>query len=274
MKTSVALCSFNGEKFLRQQIDSILKQTLPVDELIISDDGSLDGTVEIIREYKQKHSNLFKIIINPSQLGTIKNFENAVSVCTGEIIFLSDQDDIWLPEKVKETVDFFSKQKNALLLFTNAFLIDDNNNKLKGSLWEKWEFTKSMQHQWKDNKVAFQDLLANRNKVTGATVAFRASLIKSTIPISVRRGYWHDAWFALHAAAMNGLFFSIRPLIKYRIHSEQQIGINMKATDQSDLNGIYISKEKMCKEIATMYPNLFSGDSTIEIIKKNLKKLF
>ena len=273
MKISVALCSFNGDRFLRQQIESILNQTLPVDEIIISDDGSSDGTLEIIREYEQKHCNLFKVHTNPFQLGTIKNFEIAVGICSGDIIFLSDQDDIWLPEKVRCITDFFKKHKDALLVFTNAYLIDEDNKVMSNSLWEKWDFTKELQDKWKDNRKAFQDLLVNRNKVTGATVAFRSVLRGKALPVFVRNGYWHDAWLALHAAAMNGLYFIQSPLINYRIHASQQVGVGTMVPRQEYFGASYVSTEDMNKKIVERYPKLFTKDSKIKGAFKKVRNL-
>jgi Glycosyltransferases involved in cell wall biogenesis len=96
MTTSVALCTFNGEKFLRQQIDSILNQSMKVDEIVVCDDRSKDATIDILNGYQKKYPSVFKIYQNESNLGSVKNFERAVSLCSNEIIFLSDQDDFWI----------------------------------------------------------------------------------------------------------------------------------------------------------------------------------
>jgi len=91
---SVALCTYNGELYLREQLESILKQTFPPDEIIICDDGSTDTTIKILEEFRRKSFIPVKVYYNKENLGVSKNFEKAISLCSGDIIFLSDQDDV------------------------------------------------------------------------------------------------------------------------------------------------------------------------------------
>src|SRR4051812_35139545 len=105
MKLSVALCTFNGDKFLVEQLESILSQDLPVDEIIVCDDRSSDETLYLIDTFIRKYPGVIKLHQNESTLTSIRNFEKAIGLCTGDIVFLSDQDDVWLPEKTKITVD-------------------------------------------------------------------------------------------------------------------------------------------------------------------------
>ena len=102
-RISVAMVSYNGEKYIRQQLDSILTQLIPQDEIIISDDGSTDRTKEIIEEYQKRDSRI-RLIEGPGR-GVKKNVEHVLKQCRGEIIFLADQDDIWKPEKVKKVLE-------------------------------------------------------------------------------------------------------------------------------------------------------------------------
>src|SRR6476659_477323 len=101
MKISVALCTYNGERFLNEQLESILAQTFPVTEIIVCDDGSTDDTSTMLQQFERRYFNLFKIYVNAENLGVIKNFEKAISLCAGDIIFLADQDDIWEINKVE-----------------------------------------------------------------------------------------------------------------------------------------------------------------------------
>ena len=91
MKTSVALCTFNGEKFLQEQLSSILSQSVSVNEIVVCDDGSTDQTFEILKNYQGKFPKLFRIYRNQKNLGYVLNFEKAMSLCTGEIIFLCEK---------------------------------------------------------------------------------------------------------------------------------------------------------------------------------------
>lgn len=221
---SIALCTHNGEKYIAAQLQSILQQTKLPDEIIICDDYSTDNTVEIIKKtFNENFFNNFKIEINNPALKTIKNFERAISLCSGEWIFLSDQDDIWDIDKVEKLLN--AVKKNTLLLFSNGRLIDENDKPLNSSLWEHWGFTSQQKERWKNNQLAFQDLLNNKNFVTGATVLFNKKILKNALPIIVPNGYYHDAWLALHTSALDGLHFFEEETISYRIHPEQQVGI-------------------------------------------------
>ena len=102
MTKSVALCTYNGEKYLKEQLDSILSQEIPVDEIVICDDCSTDETTLIIKEYESQFPNVFCVFINAENLGYVRNFEKALSFCTGEIIFLCDQDDLWRKDKTQK----------------------------------------------------------------------------------------------------------------------------------------------------------------------------
>ena len=114
MKTSVALCTYNGEKYIKYQLDSILNQTVPIDEIIICDDGSTDSTISILNSYREQYPSIFKIHTNENNLRSVKNFEKAISLCSNEFIFLSDQDDIWADHKVKIHLDFFKKHEISM----------------------------------------------------------------------------------------------------------------------------------------------------------------
>lgn len=235
MKISVALCTYNGEKYISQQINSILDQSTPVNEIIICDDNSTDNTVEIIKGiFSQKSFSNYKIEINVPALRTIKNFEKAVSLCTGRWIFLSDQDDVWNYDKVEKLLA--AVQKDTLFLFTNGKLIDENGNDMQSDLWHHWGFDVTQREKWKNNELAFDDLLNNKNFATGATVVLNKKLLKNSLPITVPNGYYHDAWFALHAAAGKGLHFLEENTISYRIHPNQQFGISM---DGKDLTSVF-----------------------------------
>lgn len=282
MNISVAICTYNGEKFLRQQLDSILLQTVCVNEVIICDDLSTDSTIEILQAYKNKYPGLIKIFINEKTLKTVKNFEKAIALTTGDIIFLADQDDIWCLDKVEIMQRFFYENKNCKLLFSDAKLIDEKGGDLDAMLWDKWGFTEEIQNKWKNNKNAFKDLIANCNKITGATVCFHNSLKSFILPIELPEGYWHDAWLGLHASAQQGLMFTSQSLISYRIHENQQVGISRIINEDSYFKSIkkYIFVIIFFKKLIKIYPNekgnlpiLETKNILIKLLKK-LKKKF
>ena len=107
MKLSVAMCTYNGEQHVNEQLESILKQTMTVDEIIICDDGSTDKTIQIIEQFQMNFPNIITLHRNSFNLGSNKNFEKAITLCSGDYIFLSDQDDIWKINKVEKIIQSF-----------------------------------------------------------------------------------------------------------------------------------------------------------------------
>ena len=216
---SVAMCTYNGEKFIKEQLLSIMGQTQKIDELVICDDNSSDNTVEIIKDVLGKSDVKFKIIKNDIQKGVTKNFENALINCSGDIIFLSDQDDVWIENKVELMCKEMKNKEDALLFFTDAYLVDENLNKLDKTLWEKI----GIEDNYSFNVLGF----LGKRFVTGATVAIRKELLKYTLPIPT---CWiHDAWLAVNAALYGGIYAINEKTIFYRQHSSNVIGVRNKS---------------------------------------------
>lgn len=219
MKTSIALCTYNGEKFLQEQLESFLIQTKLPDELIISDDFSTDSTVRILKNFEKHAPFPVRIEINQKQLGIVKNFEKAISLCANEIIFLSDQDDVWMGGKIEEITRQFEQNGNLGMVFTDAELIDENSQKLNKTLFAE-TFRKA------DKSKPLFDLCLNKNVVTGATIAFRGKYRKDFLPIPNNiPNIIHDGWIALAISAIAECKRLEKPLIKYRQHGQQQLGL-------------------------------------------------
>jgi glycosyltransferase involved in cell wall biosynthesis len=235
MKISVALCTFNAAKYLNQLLDSLANQSFLIDELIVCDNASDDNTVKLVEEYHGFKPNTIKLFRNETNLGFNKNFEMAISLCTGDIIFTCDADDIWKSNKVEAMIKKFAAYPAAYLIFSDAELIDSDNNPLPSTLWEKWGFYANDRELWKDNNYACRQLSLNNNKVSGPTIAFRKQLKEDIFPFDFSTGLCFDAYLALCAAKRNGLYFMDECLIQYRIHPEQQIGIG---------NGVYLKQMK------------------------------
>lgn len=229
MKISIALCTYNGEKFLSEQLASYLSQSRLPDELVICDDRSTDKTVEILQDFAKTAPFEVKLFVNEQNLGVTKNFEKAISLCTGEIIFLSDQDDVWLPEKLQIIENEFKKSPEISLIFTDAELVDEKLQPLGHNLWEfaLWEysFSHSNSKQEFNPHVGFETLIFGRT-VAGCNMAFRAKIVKILIPFPQMEDFLiHDGWILLASS----LFFKIKPfnqaLVKYRQHANQQVGV-------------------------------------------------
>lgn len=220
-KISIAMCTYNGEEFIEEQLDSFLNQTRLPDELIICDDRSNDNTIKVIDDFEKRAPFKVKLFINETQLGSTKNFEKAILHCQGDIIFLADQDDVWDKNKLSLIEERFIENDRVGMVFTDAAMVDQNLTSLGNTLWESIAFTPNSQKQFPSN--AF-DVFIRENVVTGATAAFRSKYIDMTIPFSEK--WIHDAWMAIILAASKDLLIEIinKPLIMYRQHSNNQLG--------------------------------------------------
>jgi len=224
MRLSVALCTYNGEKFLKKQLDSILNQSVAVDEIIICDDGSTDATVQIVNDYIALHPNRIQLFINEINLRSNKNFEKAVSLCTGDYIFLSDQDDIWRSDKVAKIVEIFNQNPTAEGVFSNANFMDENDESVleELSLWSSVNFFPTFE----DKKTElYTSLTQIGNFLTGATFCFKKEVKSFCFPFLNRKNFFHDEWLAFILSERKTLFYSTENLISYRIHSNQQLGV-------------------------------------------------
>jgi glycosyltransferase involved in cell wall biosynthesis len=222
-KISVALCTYNGEPFLRQQLASIQQQTRLPDELVVCDDQSTDQSLTIVRQFAASAPYPVRIFQNERNLGFAANFERAIRLCEGDLIALSDQDDIWYPNRLERCAQEFKQHPEAGLVFSDADIIDDSNQLLGATLWQRLGFAGKRESELRAGQYV---LLAKHRFVTGATVMFRASLRDRFLPIG--KGWIHDEWIALIAAAFSELRPIGQPLIRYRVHGSQQVGFRNK----------------------------------------------
>ncbi len=139
LRVSIAMCTYNGARFLSEQLESFAAQTRIPDELVVCDDGSTDDTVSLIASYAKTVGFPVRLIRNSQKLGPAKNFEKAIGLCEGEIIILSDQDDIWLSRKIETLVEAFAKHPKAVYAFSDAELVDEKGRPLGHSLWNAFK---------------------------------------------------------------------------------------------------------------------------------------
>ena len=206
MKISIALCTYNGAKYLEEQLESIALQTRVPDEMIICDDRSKDSTLEILRTFAARASFPVNIFLNEKNLGSTKNFEKAINLCTGDIIFLADQDDVWYPDKLEKIEKLFLISPSTGLVFTDAEVVDENLRPLGYTLWQSNAFNIKERNSFIQGK--FIEVLLKRNVVTGSTMAFRSEFKKLFFPIP---DIWvHDGWIALLIAFVSDLEYNFR----------------------------------------------------------------
>ncbi len=232
MKISVAIGTYNGEKFLNVQLESILQQTIPVHEIIVCDDHSGDDTINILREFEVSYPSLFKIFANEKNLGVVKNFEKAISLCTGDIIFLADQDDLWNNNKVESVLNFFRTNINCYGMFSDAELIDDTSTINNKTLWELLQFNEALSID--TNPDIFRYLLLYRNVVTGACLAVKREALDFILPFPKDGKMLHDQWIGLKLGEYNRIGMVKQTLLQYRLHSAQETkSIWQNFTDRS-----------------------------------------
>lgn len=205
MKVSVAMATYNGEKYLQQQVDSILSQLSSEDELIISDDHSTDKTLSIIEKYTKKDHRV-KLFMNEEK-GVTSNFENAIKQTQNDIVFLSDQDDVWKPEKVQTVKSYYEKNPNIQMIMSDITVVD---NDLNPTIESFYEFRGSRPGVMKN---------IIKNSYIGCAMSFRKELKPKILPIP-RNVPMHDMWIGLVADMNHSALLIPEKLIYYRRHDQ------------------------------------------------------
>lgn len=201
MNISVAMATYNGQRYLREQLNTIIQQLEHDDEIIICDDGSIDNTINIIEEYMLQDSRIR--LFKNKRKGVVLNFQDAISKCSKEIIMLCDQDDIWEKNKVKVIKDTFSKYKENLVLHNAKNFYDNSKSNLNDDL------IPNMRHGVINNLL--------KSSYWGCCMAFRRELLKHALPFP-KNVIAHDQWIGLVAESRKEARFINEYLIKHRVH--------------------------------------------------------
>ena len=203
---SVCIATYNGEKYIKEQLDSIISQLDKDDEVIISDDGSTDSTIQIIENFKDRRIKIFNHIPNKKTKYkfdlTTRNIENALSKAKGDYIFLADQDDIWKKNKIEKIMPLFKKYD---LILHDCSVIDNSKKVLHSSYFK---LNKS--------KIGIINNLI-KNSYLGCCMAFKREILKETLPFPISP-IPHDIWIGLIAELKGKVFLSNKKLIQYRRH--------------------------------------------------------
>jgi glycosyltransferase involved in cell wall biosynthesis len=221
---SVALCTHNGQAYLKQQLESIASQTRQPFELIVCDDSSTDMTMSILEHFQQTSGFPMHVHRNPVPLGITRNFEKAMRLCAGEFIALSDQDDLWHPRKLETLAGLLRANLDASGVFSDAFLIDANSTSTGRCLWQDFRFTKQKQELFANDPIA---MLLRHDVVTGATMMIRSSVLETFEQIP--QSWLHDGWLSWMIALSNRFVLSEEPLTYYRIHATQKVGTGRRS---------------------------------------------
>lgn len=214
----ILLATYNGEKYIKEQIDSILNQTYKNIKLIISDDCSTDQTVDILKEYESK-DNRIKLYIQKENLGVVKNIEFLLKKVEAPVYMLADQDDYWLPEKAEKSLKTL-KEKEADLVFGDLEVVDENLNTLYTSFNDYMLLTKKVNKYINSYKVNYL-----YNCVTGCTVLAKKETIEYILPLpTTSKHLIHDHWIGIMVALNGKLAYIPERYIKYRQHGNNQVG--------------------------------------------------
>lgn len=265
---SVAMSTYNGEKYIYQQLESIFNQTRQPDEVIICDDCSIDNTVAIINQYikDNKLGYKCKLYINESNLGYINNFKKSMSLTTGNYIFLADQDDIYYENKYEVMCNYLNN-KNVLVVNANYEMIDENSNIIKGIRFRSTNRSNGI------NKMSFESFLYNSN-YPGFSMGMKRELLEEFLKLDFADCYGHDILLNLLAIHLDGAYEINNILSKYRLHSNNTSGCG-NVSKTIEINSRLMQKEKEKEEylklINIINTNHFNFD--INVIKKRIETL-
>jgi len=239
------MATYNGEKFLQEQMDSIIHQTPPLQQIVIVDDCSQDHTRQIIADYMKEYPGLIRFAENEENLGPKETFEKGLSLSNTDYIALSDQDDVWQPNKIEKMLEVLAKNREAKLCFHDLKIINPKGEIRAKSFWEKAPIDNPLPVIGRNAR----DCLANfSNPVPGCTMFFDASLKEQILPMPLS-DVGHDWWISAVA------FFGADPikleetLAHYRLHPDQASGIGTTLKKKKEERKIFPVHLRIAREI-------------------------
>lgn len=239
-KIGVIIATYNGEKYIKEQLDSIVNQSEKPNYILISDGGSKDNTVKICDDYLSKKDIDYRIIKSKKPLSVKDNFECGLLNCNTDYIFFSDQDDYWLNNKIKNAMQIFEKE-GADVVFCNAFIVNDELKKSGQTLWQKIGYNPSKKITIYDkNSIELHNELLKHNIMTGMCMAINDKIKKLVIPFS--NNSIHDVWIA-HCSNCIGKVVSIDSKdVLYRQHLNNVIGTKKNLSKSFKNRKYYLEK--------------------------------
>ncbi|MCI8276770.1 MAG: glycosyltransferase family 2 protein [Clostridia bacterium] len=266
-KIDILLATYNGETYLKEQLDSILNQTYSNFRILISDDNSEDSTKNIIEEYAKK-DNRIKFFFQERNLGVIANFEFLLKKVEAEFYMFSDQDDIWKENKIELSMKKILEE-NCDLVYTNLEVVDKDLNITYDSYWK----LKGLEEKVKKYNN-FESLYLN-NFITGCTMLSKSEFISEILPLPKESKYvLHDYWTALIVSQRGKISYIEEPLIKYRQHKKNSVGSKKKTDSINSLNEIrklFIDVKKEHFEVFITNENKFIDEKYRILNRKALE---
>lgn len=223
---SVALCTWNGERWITAFLDSLAAQEHRPDELVVLDDASDDDTVAIVERFARTAPFDVRVEVNPQRVGSTANFAKALERCRGRYIALADQDDVWYPSKLRRAWEEFESDSTVTLVFSDADLIGEDGRRLNRHLWD----SRMVGHNLRRHSVVPEHLFARRAVTTGCTMVIRRRAAEAALPFppeldDVAAPMRHDRWLSMVAAAVGTVRALPEPLLAFRVHPHQQTGV-------------------------------------------------
>lgn len=272
-KISVAMTTYNGSNYIIKQLDSLKNQSRKIDELVICDDCSTDNTVELVNEYiKSNNLEGWNIYSNENNLGFINNFKQAINKTTGDIIFLCDQDDEWCVNKISTMSDIIEKNKQVKLLSCSLAFIDENSKPYTPSNIPSWYQKMISTSPEEITPIDFINM-CNANFAPGCTMCFRREICDKYCNMDYEYELPHDWLLALIASVDNGYFHLNKPLINYRIHSSNAIGVSKAKKSENaeqQLSRLKSLKSRLLFSENTTYKNKEEVNKCINYVDKRI----
>ena len=216
-RISVVLCTFNGGAYVPPLLDSLARQSRPLDELVVCDDASTDGTAERVAQDEAGFGARLSLVRRTTTLGAAANFADALARCSGDLVFLCDQDDLWRPDKLARMEAVFAAQPHADLVQHDADVIDGGDRPLAGSLYRRLGVVPE------DSAPARFARQLRRNRTPGCCLAVRGPWLRHALPVPP--AFMHDEWLALVGAAEGRLVQIEDRLASYRVHGRNALGL-------------------------------------------------
>lgn len=272
-KISVAMTTYNGSKYIIKQLDSLKNQSRKIDELVICDDCSTDNTVELVNDYiKSNNLEGWNIYSNENNLGFINNFKQAIKKTTGDIIFLCDQDDEWCVNKISTMNDIIEKNNQVKLLSCSLAFIDENCKPYTPSNIPSW-YQKMISTSPEEITPIDFISICNTNFAPGCTMCFTREICDKYCNMDYEYELPHDWLLALIASVDNGYFHLNKPLINYRIHSSNAIGVSKakKSEDaEQQLSRLKGLKSRLLFSENSTYKNKETVNNRINYVDKRI----
>lgn len=273
-KISIAMTTFQGEKFLEEQLATFLEQSRLPDEIVIGDDGSTDGTWALLQDFAASSPVPVRLLRSDANRGLNRNIESVVAACSGSIIVLSDQDDYWARDKLAAVEAAFSDPA-VTLWFSDAELVDSAGHPIGHTAWERVRLGGTDQARLREGRGVSR--LVWGMTVTGATMAVRAKVVHLGCPLPPDLDeepplFLHDAWFAVLGALLGTTVVEPRPLTYYRQHTGQVAGLWRRSDEEGTSNAGLFGWRRRLEEARRRHAQLTVEHARVKLIADRIRE--